>query len=57
MLQLKQSHNVVINEAVELCKDFVDDTSHAFTNRVLQNVFDQITRERESNESKLLSKE
>ena len=42
------SHSVVINEAVELCKDFVDDTSHGLTNRVLQKVFDQITEERES---------
>ena len=47
------SHSVVINEAVELCKDFVDDTSHGITNRVLQKVFDQITKERES---KILSK-
>jgi len=43
------SHSVIINEAVELCKDFVDDTSHGITNRVLQNVFDQITKERETN--------
>tara|TARA_Y100001970_G_C14247317_1_gene869215 strand:- start:4481 stop:4921 length:441 start_codon:yes stop_codon:yes gene_type:complete len=43
------SHSVIINEAVELCKDFVDDTSHGLTNRVLQNVFDQITKERELN--------
>ena len=40
------SHNVVINEAVELCKDFVDDTSHGLTNSVLQKVFDQIDLER-----------
>ena len=40
------SHSVVINEAVELCKDFVDDTSHGLTNRVLQRVYDQITEER-----------
>ena len=43
------AHSVVINEAVELCKDFVDDTSHGITNRVLQKVFDQITKEKESN--------
>ncbi len=42
------SHSVVINEAIELCKDFVDDTSHGITNRVLQKVFDQISKERES---------
>ena len=47
------SHSVVINEAVELCKDFVDDTSHAITNRVLQKVFDQITKEKESNKSSI----
>jgi len=40
------SHSVVINEAVELCKDFVDDTSHGLTNSVLQKVFDQIDQER-----------
>ena len=39
-------HNVVINEAVELCKDFVDNTSHGLTNSVLQKVFDQIDMER-----------
>ena len=42
------SHSVVINEAVELCKEFVDDTSHGLTNRVLQRVYDQITKERET---------
>ena len=46
------SHSVVINEAVELCKDFVDDSSHGLTNRVLQNVFDQIATERETREIK-----
>ena len=40
------SHNVVINEAVELCKDFVDDTSHGLTNSVLQKVYDEINQER-----------
>ena len=44
------SHSVVINEAVELCKDFVDDTSHGLTNRVLQNIFDQINIKRKSDE-------
>ncbi|MFL2808379.1 MAG: transcription antitermination factor NusB, partial [bacterium] len=37
-----------INEAVELCKDFVDDSSHALTNSVLQRVYDQITAERKT---------
>ncbi len=40
------SHSVIINEAVELCKDFVDNTSHALTNSVLQRVYDQIIEER-----------
>ena len=35
------SHRIVINEAVELCKDFVDDDSHGLVNRVLQKVWDQ----------------
>ena len=42
------SHSVVINEAVELCKDFVDDISHGLTNSVLQKVFDQIDQERKT---------
>jgi len=42
------SHSVVINEAVELCKEFVDDTSHGLTNRVLQRVYDQIKEERKT---------
>ena len=40
------SHSVIINEAVELCKDFVDDTSHGLTNRVLQKVYNQISQEK-----------
>ena len=40
------SHSVIINEAVELCKDFVDNSSHALTNSVLQRVYEQITEER-----------
>ena len=35
------SHRIVINESVELCKDFVDDDSHGLVNRVLQKVWDQ----------------
>ena len=46
------SHSVVINEAVELCKDFVDDTSHGLTNSVLQKVFDQIDKERKTKSTK-----
>ena len=48
----KLSHSVVINEAVELCKDFVDDTSHGLTNSVLQKVFDQIDKERKTKSTK-----
>lgn len=51
------SPSVVINEAVELCKDFVDDKSHGLTNRVLQKVFDQITEERESKSISLQKKD
>ena len=40
------SHSVIINEAVELCKDFVDDTSHGLTNSVLQKVYNQISQEK-----------
>ena len=46
------SHSVVINEAVELCKDFVDETSHGLTNSVLQKVFDQIDQERKIKSTK-----
>ena len=46
------SHSVVITEAVELCKDFVDDTSHGLTNSVLQKVFDQIDQERKTKSTK-----
>jgi N utilization substance protein B len=35
------SHRIVINESVELCKDFVDDDSHGLVNRVLQKIWDQ----------------
>ena len=39
---LKQStHQVVINEAIELCKDYVDDSSHGLVNSVLQKLHDQ----------------
>ena len=50
MIDLIRYYLIIINEAVELCKDFMDDTSHGLTNRVLQNVFDQIKNEKESNE-------
>ena len=42
------SHSVVINEAVELYKDFVDSTSHGLTNSVLQKVYDEIDLERKT---------
>jgi len=39
----KQSaHQVVINEAIELCKDYVDDSSHGLVNSVLQKLYDEI---------------
>ena len=46
------SHSVIINEAVELCKDFVDDTSHGLTNRVLQKVYNQISQEKKQKKLK-----
>ena len=42
----------MINEAVELCKDFVDESSHGLTNSVLQKVYDEIDQERETKDSK-----
>jgi len=38
----ESSHQVVINEAIELCKDFVDDSSHGLVNSVLQKLYDEI---------------
>ena len=38
----QSSHQVVINEAIELCKDFVDDSSHGLVNSVLQKLYDEI---------------
>ena len=38
----QSSHQVVINEAIELCKDFVDDSSHGLINSVLQKLYDEI---------------
>ena len=38
----QSSHPVVINEAIELCKDFVDDSSHGLVNSVLQKLYDEI---------------
>jgi len=46
------SHSVVINEAVELCKDFVDNNSHGLTNSVLQKVYDEIDQERNTKSKK-----
>ena len=40
--QKQSSHQVVINEAIELCKDFVDDSSHGLVNSVLQKLYDEI---------------
>ena len=38
----QSSHQVVINEAIALCKDFVDDSSHGLVNSVLQKLYDEI---------------
>ena len=38
----QSSHQVVINEAIELCKDYVDDSSHGLVNSVLQKLYDEI---------------
>ena len=38
----QSSYQVVINEAIELCKDFVDDSSHGLVNSVLQKLYDEI---------------
>ena len=46
------SHNVVINEAVELCKDFVDESSHGLANSVLQKVYDEINQESKTKATK-----
>ena len=40
MCYLKESsHQIIINEAIELCKDFVDDNSHGLINSVLQKLY------------------
>ena len=38
----QSSHQVVINEAIDLCKDYVDDSSHGLVNSVLQKLYDEI---------------
>ncbi len=50
--QPELSHSVVINEAIELCKDFVDETSHGLVNRVLQRVYDEILTDRKKKAEK-----
>lgn len=37
-------HEVVIDEAVTLAKDFVDDTARSFVNKVLQNIHDRANK-------------
>jgi len=49
----QSSHQVVINEAIELCKDFVDDSSHGLVNSVLQKLHDEAQNpEKASSEDK-----
>ena len=44
---------MVINEAIELCKDFVDDSSHGLGNSVLQKLHDEAQNpEKASSEDK-----
>ena len=48
----QSSHQVVINEAIELCKDFVDDSSHGLLNSVLQKLHDEIENPEKSSSEK-----
>ena len=48
----QSSHQVVINEAIELCKDFVDDSSHGLLNSVLQKLHDEIENPDKSSSGK-----
>ena len=48
----QSSHQVVINEAIELCKDFVDDISHGLVNSVLQKLYDEIQNSEKSSSKK-----
>jgi len=47
----QSSHQVVINEAIELCKDFVDDSSHGLVNSVLQKLYDEIQNPEKPNKN------
>ena len=48
----QSSHQVVINEAIELCKDFVDDSSHGLVNSVLQKLYDEIQNPKKASSEK-----
>ena len=50
----QSSHQVVINEAIELCKDFVDDSSHGLVNSVLQKLYDEIQNPEKASSENLI---
>ena len=53
----QSSHQVVINEAIELCKDFVDDSSHGLVNSVLQKLYDEIQNPEKAEKNTTVSSE
>ena len=53
----QSSHQVVINEAIELCKDFVDDSSHGLVNSVLQKLYDEIQNPEKPDKNTAVSSE
>ena len=53
----QSSHQVVINEAIELCKDFVDDSSHGLVNSVLQKLYDEIQNPETTDKNTAVSSE
>ena len=53
----QSSHQVVINEAIDLCKDFVDDSSHGLVNSVLQKLYDEIQNPEKPDKSTSVSSE
>ena len=53
----QSSHQVVINEAIELCKDFVDNSSHGLVNSVLQKLYDEIQNPEKPDKNTAVSSE
>ena len=53
----QSSQQVVINEAIELCKDFVDDSSHGLVNSVLQKLYDEIQNPEKTDKNTAVSTE